>query len=214
MEIYHEKSHKRNNNVSENQKFYILKVETIELFIAETCIESYWIRWHLRIFIVFKELKLYILEHLINQFTTFQFFPLKTRQQVCISCKEKEREKEAFETSHGVNFISLFKFWEVLVFPFLYVARWWEELAHMSTWLTHKSLISHSPTTSNCAHGKKSKLLIKNQKPKSNTFKQSMHENKNLRNSLLYHNFEIITLFNLDFRISFLCIVLFHFQNE
>lgn len=67
------KKSQENNNVSENQKFYILKVETIELFIAETCIESYWIRLHLRIFIVFKELKLYILEHLINQFTTFQY---------------------------------------------------------------------------------------------------------------------------------------------
>lgn len=95
MEIYHEKSHKRNNNVSENQKFYILKVETIELFIAETCIESYWIRWHLRIFIVFKELKLYILEHLINQFTTFQFFSVEN-SAACVSAAKRKSEKKSF----------------------------------------------------------------------------------------------------------------------
>lgn len=96
MEIYHEKSHKRNNNVSENQKFYILKVETIELFIAETCIESYWIRWHLRIFIVFKELTLYILEHLINQFTTIQFLFRWKLGSMCVSAAKRKSVKKSF----------------------------------------------------------------------------------------------------------------------
>lgn len=88
MEIYHEKSHKRNNNVSENQKFYILKVETIELFIAETCIESYWIRWHFRTF-----------DKSIHDFSIF--FPLKTRQHVCQLQRERVWKKSFWNKSRS-----------------------------------------------------------------------------------------------------------------